>query len=834
MAPDANAFRRWAVAHADTVLGVGTGTVTEGFPAPPPVTRPIEQVTADGQVAVRVGRRGKILEPPEDVTPEFQDGGNPADVTSVSCAVRPDGHVLVAGSSSDGSLRVWDATAGTLLDLLDGRTVRSGAFAWGHMPDGRLRLADAIGDSTIRLWDPGTRQFTENLPYTAERQMESDVWIHHSDGRPMLAIEGSPSRATTFWDPETGGRVWSLSATLSDSYDAVVAEGWLADGRHRLVTGGWNAVTRVWDPDTGAMIRELTEKAKLRGSRLRAAAWGTGAAGQPELAIGAADGYIRIWDPETGAELRTLAGHEAPVWDVVRIDEPGWPPILVSAGEDRTVRIWNPHTGAEVARLPGIGQGSHAIDIVQVPGDGLMLVVAADGPDSPGPVRVYRIATGDTAADGHGSDGAVNLTTPRADELAGWLLRLGNGGLWPPLGLVADLVTLTGPEGGTRRSATALSASRLAPLADIPGITRLRRLGWAPSARVAFAALLTSDIGIPRQYIPPGDASIAGMPSGAADEANPGTLRKTLISALTGGADKGGNVGTEMSWHAPVAALRSAAARVTDQVITLLEILGPDACANDPLLPLRLAHYVPWLPALSPRELRALAAVGIRPAAGTITATGTMSWSPGTAGVARTGPFTRLLPTQLALPRDLLAIRLAENQLLYRQHRAPAPPAPEPVTVILDTTPPTFGPAGNALRLAAHLITVTLWDHGRHPALVTLTAPHAVTELRAPADLIIIWASATLDHPRALLTTARQTAAGLGQPTVLCTHFQTARDHGYLPGPDTRLLTAHQPPDKPPPDSASPWHAHLPPAPAGTRFTTAISRLLMPSSSQWS
>jgi hypothetical protein len=171
--------------------------------------------------------------------------------------------------------------------------------------------------------------------------------------------------------------------------------------------------------------------------------------------------------------------------------------------------------------------------------------------------------------------------------------------------------------------------------------------------------------------------------------------------------------------------------------------------------------------------------------------------------VARSGPLTRLLPTQLALPGDLRTTRLAENQLLFRQHRAPAPPAPQPVTLILDTTPPTYGPAGTALRLAAHLITTTLWAYGHHPALITL------------------------DDPAVPLATARHAAAALGQPAVLLTHHQTARDNRYAPGPTSRLLTTHQPPEKPPTDHASPWHAHLPPSPADAQLTDAVRRLLL-------
>jgi hypothetical protein len=391
--------------------------------------------------------------------------------------------------------------------------------------------------------------------------------------------------------------------------------------------------------------------------------------------------------------------------------------------------------------------------------------------------------------------------------VTGWLLRLGGGGLWPPAGLVADLVTLTGPPGNDQDA-------RLGALASEPGIARLRDLAageprWRPNSRTAFAALLASALVIPDTYIPP-DEPLAD-------------LRTALTDALISGA-----AGAGAPWPVPLADLRAAAAGISDRTLTLLAILGPDACAADPLLPVRLAHQIPQLPVLSQRELRLLAVAGSAAVSGGAVTAGTMTWSPGTAGVTRTGPPTRLLPTQLALPRDLMTIKLAEDQLLYRQHRAPAPPAPEPVTIILDTSPPTYGPAGTALRLAAHLITTSLWAHGRHPTLVTLADPHTVRELHATADLMGIWASGTLEDPAAALATARRTAAAAGQPAVLCTHFHTARDHGYRPQRAARLLTTHQPSETPPARPAGPWHAHLPPDPGQAPLAAAIGRLLTP------
>jgi WD40 repeat protein len=755
-------------------------------PVPPSSATPGAQAVGPASLPARPHQRGRVLESPEEVTPRFEDAEGPTIARFVRCATRADGHILMAAAHSDDSLRIWDASTGALVHVLPlpyASSVAGSRFAWERLQDGRLVLALLRPDGSLQIWDPDTAQPLQIHSSDPTRVSDSIEWIHDRDGRPLLATGtiGSGAEAIQIWDPETGELIYRLSESGEHWLQAVTTEGRLPDGRQCLVTGMRSAPVRIWDADSGELVRELS----FGGTQ--SAAWGHGPDGRPELAIGRNNGTISICDPATGDELRTLTGHSGYVRSLKWASSPEGPSILVSAADDNTARTWDPVAGTELARLSCPSRGTNAIDIARSP-DGDLLLFVADGDSAGGdPARVWRIATGppsDPAAAAARPTG--RLTAQRIAGSARRLLRVGSGALWPPLGLIADLVTLTGPDGDGRSAA--LCDPRLAAVSGEPGVSRLRDLAareprWSADARAGFAALLASGLDLPGQYAPPAGA-------------DPADLRDELATALAGRIVP--LAGQNGPWQVPVAALRAAVGAITEQVIMLLEILGPPACAADPLLPARLAHRARELPALSPRELRLLAAAGTqRPANGANAAAGTLLYSPGTAGVARSGPLTRLLPTQLALPAGLLTMRLAENQLLYRQHQAPAPPAPEPVTIILDTTPPTFGPAGNCLRLAAHLLTLTLWAHGRHPALVTLADPESASELRAPADLIRLWTSATLDPPAALLPGARRTAAGLGQPAVLCAHYRTASDGEYFPGPASRLLTTHQPPEKP-------------------------------------
>jgi len=782
-------------------------------------------------------QHGTLVIPPQDVTPPFRLDGV-ADTYSVRCAVRADGEVLAATWHSDHRLRIWSATGGTLLHTITLTNSSTQRFAWGHRPDGRLLLATTRRLSPeIHIWDTETWQLMATCIHPSDSR-SSDVhciaWFHDQDGRLLLASGSQSADVVCVADPESGETLRTFRGVaggswVSDTIRTIVA-GRLADGRCVLVIGGARTPARLLDPATGEILCELPAAAsgtstvgEVNGG-MWGAAWGHGPDGRPEVAITGYDGVIRVWDPQTVQVQRRLPAGNQVIYSLAWLDRPGWPSVLIAANGAGTVQIWDAGSGAELAQLPGKpGTIINGIDIAVAPdGDVLLFAIASAKADDPRPLRVWRIATGAETTSGTPDDTRAALGGYQAAELADGLLRLGDGGLWPPLGLLADLVALTAPASSP---GAGLGDGRLAALGGEGGIGRLRDLvasqpGWDQAARVAFAALVVSSLGLPERYAPPEEADRASLRGALA-----GAL--TALSVAPAKASPPPAADMDRPWQASIGDVRDAVTAISDQTVTLLRILGPKACGADPLLPLRLTHHTLRLPVLSERELRLLARSDSQRAVDSqATATGTLVYSPGTIGITRSGPVTRLVPSQLALPRDLLAAHLAEDQGQYREHRAPTPPAPEPVTLILDTTPPTFGPAGHTLRLAAHLIATTLWEHGEFPYLVTLTAPDALAELRAPSDLLSMWASTTLDDPSLALTAARRTAAVTGQPAVFCTHHHTARTD-WSPGPATRLLTSHQPPERVPSPPSGPWHVHLPPDPAPELLSAAISRLLI-------
>ena len=100
------------------------------------------------------------------------------------------------------------------------------------------------------------------------------------------------------------------------------------------------------------------------------------------LASGSSDKTVRLWDVQTGALLRTLEGPTAEVWSVAFSPDGH---LLASGSWDKTVRLWEVATGTLVRTLEGhTGQ----VNIVAFSPDGHLL--ASGSWD--GTIRLWGVA----------------------------------------------------------------------------------------------------------------------------------------------------------------------------------------------------------------------------------------------------------------------------------------------------------------------------------------------------------------------------------------------------------------------------------------------------------
>ncbi|QKX60481.1 uncharacterized protein TRUGW13939_07626 [Talaromyces rugulosus] len=271
---------------------------------------------------------------------------------------------LLASGSQDKTVRLWDTATGCLQQTLEGHSSSVSSVAFS--PDGRI-LASGSWDKTVRLWDTATGA----LQQTLKGHSDSVSSVAFSpDGR--LLASGSRDKTVRLWDTATG----CLQQTLKGHSGSVSSVAFSPDGR-LLASGSQDKTVRLWDTATGALQQTLEGHSDSVSS----------VAFSPDgrlLASGAGDETVRLWDTATGALQQTLEGHSDSVSSVAFSPDGR---LLASSSFDQTVRLWETATGALQQTLEG---HSDSVSSVAFSPDGRLL--ASSSFDQT--VRLWDTATG--------------------------------------------------------------------------------------------------------------------------------------------------------------------------------------------------------------------------------------------------------------------------------------------------------------------------------------------------------------------------------------------------------------------------------------------------------
>jgi len=201
----------------------------------------------------------------------------------------------------------------------------------------------------------------------------------------------------------------------------------------------------------------------------------------------------------------------------------------------------------------------------------------------------------------------------------------------------------------------------------------------------------------------------------------------------------------------PISLLQEAAKLIDDQLLSLLTILGEQAVAAEPALPLRLLSRIPDLPALSTLQRQLL---GVRVCFGDYAGRSSGN-APGAergqvSGVETSSriDWSSLLPSQLALPQPVLNYRYQRGELLFRTRKLAEPPRLRPTVLLLDVSPPTFGPIEAITRIAAFAVANFLRQAEIPVVLVTTgEEQERIVQLDNPQDLVEIWTQRAIAPP---------------------------------------------------------------------------------------
>lgn len=223
--------------------------------------------------------------------------GHTGRITAV--AFSPNGEV-VASSSQDRTLRLWNAKTGEQIGKLD-------AGVDGH----EIRFSKESRKLTL-LWAD------EFVP-------ETQVWDLHRGKKTM---------------DSGGGRFCSRRAVAFSPNGQVIA---IAAG-HRTV--------RLFDAISGRQMHLL----EVRFYAVTALAFLLDGS---MLASGSTDGMIRLWNVHSGVQTYELSGHNGMVTDIAAT--PHNDHIIASASLDGKVRLWNACTGVQMHTLPDYDAGVSAL-----------------------------------------------------------------------------------------------------------------------------------------------------------------------------------------------------------------------------------------------------------------------------------------------------------------------------------------------------------------------------------------------------------------------------------------------------------------------------------------
>jgi len=441
-----------------------------------------------------------------------------------------------------------------------------------------------------------------------------------------------------------------------------------------------------------------------------------------------------IWSPN-GARLAVdHPGRPVTIWNTrpYRAEQP----LTRSAGATRAGSLaWSPDS--RVLAIPS-EQPIGAVDLLDVRRGRIVLTVPPP-PEGRRPVRAVAWARDGRFAVAHDNGTVVRweLSVPPlpGDErvplphpvplLAALAAGAAVTGSMVPLPLLADLFSLI----------LGRDAGRLAEFHGHPGVAMLRSLRWRPEAVIGLAVLVVSGLPADPKLLPPDNA-----------------VREDLQAAVEQAL--GGAAIPPEAYEPPVSALLGEFDRIDDSVLVLAELLGPDAVAAEPdlLVRARSESFGNW--SLAPRQRRLLGLRSLLRSDGTSQGHGMGDTR---AGISRNGELPSLLPSQLALPKPVLAAKKSRDELLFRTRQGDLPIVAQPVVLLLDDTPAAFGAVGVMIRFIANLLTGVAIKQHRRCALVPLSSSQ-VTFFEEMADLVHLWGSGSIERPD--LPSALAAAAG--------------------------------------------------------------------------